>query len=212
MNSWRCGAGCASSSNQLASTTPPSTASQAIAYCAMRRRIVATACCVRPYIARAPAGALVGQQLRVVEAEAAEDEAAVAARGAVADGLALDDHDVAHAALDQADGRGQAREAAADHAHLRVHAPAQRGTRGRGAGARGVVGAGIHARRARDQKRRAASSPRAASTPAAARGSRTACSSTRRTGCAAPTPRRRRTRRSATRTAVGQQAIELQLR
>ena len=44
----------ASSSNQLASTTPPSTASQAMPYCAMRRRIVATASRVSPYMARAP--------------------------------------------------------------------------------------------------------------------------------------------------------------
>ena len=52
-------------------------------------------------------GAQVGQQLLVVEAEAAEDEAAVAAGGAVADRLAFQDHHVALAALDQADGRGE---------------------------------------------------------------------------------------------------------
>ena len=60
------------------------------------------------------------QQVGVVEAVAAEDEAAVATRCAEADAFAVEHDDVLHAALDEAERRAQAGEAAADDADLRV--------------------------------------------------------------------------------------------
>jgi len=69
------------------------------------------------------------QQIRAVEAVAAEHEAAVAARRAEADGLGVEHDDFADAALDEAERGGQSGEPAADHADFRALPAAQRRAR-----------------------------------------------------------------------------------
>jgi hypothetical protein len=66
------------------------------------------------------------EQVAIVETVAAEHEAAVAPRGAEADAFAVEQHHVAHAALDEPERGVQARETAADDADLRVERAAQR--------------------------------------------------------------------------------------
>ncbi|KGS20673.1 hypothetical protein X941_5764 [Burkholderia pseudomallei MSHR5569] len=72
-------------------------------------------------------GAERAQQVRVVEAIAAEHEAAVAARRAEADRLRVEQRNVAHAALDEPEGCRQAGQAAADDAHVGIDAFGERG-------------------------------------------------------------------------------------
>ncbi|MNP03007.1 hypothetical protein D3C76_948740 [compost metagenome] len=65
-------------------------------------------------------GAQGGEQIRVTQAVAAEDEAAITSRGAVADAVGLQHHHIGHAALGQAEGRGQAGQPSAEDADLGV--------------------------------------------------------------------------------------------